>query len=135
MPVLRLFALALALAAFAALYVILHHTRIGKAMRGLSQNRAAALMVGIDLGAVARLAVAIGVGFPALAEANRRRSMRSRRSPMGFGFVFKAFAMIIIGGLGNISGAAISAVVFGHARKRRRRLPARPPSTRSPSSP
>ncbi len=27
--------------------------------------------------------------------------------------VFKAFAMIIIGGLGNVSGAAIAAVVLG----------------------
>jgi branched-chain amino acid transport system permease protein len=32
---------------------------------------------------------------------------------MGFSFVFKAFAIIIIGGLGNIAGAAIAAVALG----------------------
>jgi branched-chain amino acid transport system permease protein len=32
---------------------------------------------------------------------------------MGAGFVFKAFAIIIIGGLGNVSGAAIAAVALG----------------------
>ena len=32
---------------------------------------------------------------------------------MGGAFVFKAFAIIIIGGLGNISGAAIAAVLLG----------------------
>jgi branched-chain amino acid transport system permease protein len=32
---------------------------------------------------------------------------------MGFSFVFKAFAIIIIGGLGHISGAAIAAVGLG----------------------
>jgi branched-chain amino acid transport system permease protein len=32
---------------------------------------------------------------------------------MGFSFVFKAFAIIIIGGLGNIAGAAVAAVALG----------------------
>jgi len=32
---------------------------------------------------------------------------------MGFAFVFKAFAIIIIGGLGNVSGAAITAIGLG----------------------
>jgi branched-chain amino acid transport system permease protein len=111
-PVLRLFALGLALAAFAALYLVLHHTKIGRAMRGLAQNRAAALMVGIDAGAVARLAVAIGIGLSGLAGA-ALAPVYSIHPAMGFGFVFKAFAVIIIGGLGNISGAAIAAVALG----------------------
>src|SRR5713101_4041441 len=57
LPVARLFALGLGLAAFGALYLILYRTRIGKAMRGVAQNRDAALMVGIDPRAVSRLAV------------------------------------------------------------------------------
>jgi branched-chain amino acid transport system permease protein len=111
-PVLRLFALAIALVAFAALYLILHHTRIGKAMRGVAQNRAAALMVGIDPRAAARLAVAIGVGLSGLAGA-ALAPVYSIHPTMGFAFVFKAFAIIIIGGLGNILGAAVSAVALG----------------------
>jgi branched-chain amino acid transport system permease protein len=111
-PVLRLFALLLALAAFAALYLILHHTRTGKAMRGVAQNRAAALMVGIDPRAAARLAVAIGVGLSGLAGA-ALAPVYSVHPTMGFAFVFKAFAIIIIGGLGNILGAAVSAVALG----------------------
>jgi branched-chain amino acid transport system permease protein len=111
-PVLRLFALAIALVAFAALYLVLHHTRIGKAMRGVAQNRAAALMVGIDPRAAARLAVAIGVGLSGLAGA-ALAPVYSIHPTMGFAFVFKAFAIIIIGGLGNILGAAVSAVALG----------------------
>ncbi|HEX3538182.1 MAG TPA: branched-chain amino acid ABC transporter permease, partial [Stellaceae bacterium] len=111
-PVLRLFALGLALAAFTALYLVLHHTRIGTAMRGVAQNRAAALMVGIDPRAAARLAVAIGVGLSGLAGA-ALAPVYSVYPAMGFAFVFKAFAIIIIGGLGNISGAAIAAVALG----------------------
>ncbi|MEO6270847.1 MAG: branched-chain amino acid ABC transporter permease [Lautropia sp.] len=110
----RLYALALGLAAFAALYFILHRTRIGKAMRGVSQNREAALMVGIDPRAVARLAVAIGIGLSGLAGA-ALAPVYAVHPVMGFAFVFKAFAIIIIGGLGNVSGAAIAAIVLGIA--------------------
>lgn len=112
MPVARLYALGLGFAAFATLYLILHRTRIGKAMRGVAQNRAAADMVGIDARAVSRLAVAIGIGLTSLAGA-ALAPVYAVHPLMGFNFVFKAFAIIIIGGLGNISGAAIAAVMLG----------------------
>jgi branched-chain amino acid transport system permease protein len=112
LPVARLFALGLGLAAFAALYLILHRTRIGKAMRGVAQNREAALMVGIDPRAVSRLAVAIGIGLSGLAGA-ALAPVYAVHPLMGFSFVFKAFAIIIIGGLGNVSGAAFAALMLG----------------------
>jgi len=112
MPVARLYALGLGFAAFAVLYLILHHTRIGKAMRGVAQNRAAADMVGIDARKVSRLAVALGIGLTGLAGA-ALAPVYAVHPLMGFNFVFKAFAIIIIGGLGNISGAAIAAVMLG----------------------
>ena len=112
MPVARLYALGLGFAAFAVLYLILHHTRIGKAMRGVAQNRAAADMVGIDARAVSRLAAAIGIGLTGLAGA-ALAPVYAVHPLMGFNFVFKAFAIVIIGGLGNISGAAIAAVMLG----------------------
>ncbi|MFO1197603.1 MAG: branched-chain amino acid ABC transporter permease [Burkholderiaceae bacterium] len=112
LPLLRLYALGLGLAAFAALYLILHRTRVGKAMRGVAQSRDAAFMVGIDPGAVSRLAVAIGVGLSGLAGAVLA-PVYAVEPQMGAAFVFKAFAIIIIGGLGNVSGAAIAAIVLG----------------------
>ena len=111
-PLLRLYALGLGLAAFTALYLILYRTRLGKAMRGVAQNRDAALMVGIDPRAVSRLAVAIGIGLSGLAGA-ALAPVYAVEPTMGGAFVFKAFAIIIIGGLGNISGAALAAVMLG----------------------
>lgn len=108
----RLYALALGLVAFAGLFYVLHRTRIGKAMRGVSQNREAALMVGIDPRAIARLAVVIGIGLSGMAGA-ALAPVYAVHPVMGFAFVFKAFAIIIIGGLGNVSGAAIVAVALG----------------------
>ena len=110
--VMRLFALGLGLLAFGALYLILYRTRVGRAMRGAAQNREAALMVGIDPRAVSRLAVAIGIGLSGLAGA-ALAPVYAVHPLMGFSFVFKAFAIIIIGGLGNIAGAAIAAVALG----------------------
>jgi branched-chain amino acid transport system permease protein len=69
-------------------------------------------MVGIDTRVVARLAVAIGIGLSGLAGA-ALAPVYAVHPLMGFSFVFKAFAIIIIGGMGNISGAAISAVMLG----------------------
>ena len=111
-PVLRVYALGLGLTAFALLYTILYRTQAGKAMRGVAQNREAALMVGIDPRAISRLAVAIGIGLSGLAGA-ALAPIYAVHPLMGFSFVFKAFAIIIIGGLGNISGAAITAVALG----------------------
>ena len=110
--VLRLFALGLGLVAFAALYLVLYRTQTGRAMRGVAQSREAALMVGIDARAVSRLAVAIGIGLSGLAGA-ALAPVYAVHPLMGFSFVFKAFAIIIIGGLGNVSGAAIAAVLLG----------------------
>jgi branched-chain amino acid transport system permease protein len=112
LALLRLFALGLAVAAFGALFAVLHGTRIGKAMRGVAQNRDAALMVGIDPRSVSRLATALGIGLAGLAGA-ALAPVYSAHPTMGFAFVFKAFAVIIIGGLGDVRGAAIAAVALG----------------------
>jgi branched-chain amino acid transport system permease protein len=111
-PVLRIFALALALSAFLALYAVLQYTRLGKAMRGVAQNRAAAVMVGIDTHAVSRLAVAIGIGLSGLAGAVLA-PVYSVHPTMGVAFVFKAFAIVIIGGLGNVPGSLTAAILLG----------------------
>ena len=111
-PILRLFALGLGVTAFVLLYLILHRTQIGKAMRGVAQNREAAIMVGIDPRTVSRLAVVIGIGLSGLAGA-ALAPIYAVHPLMGFAFVFKAFAIIIIGGLGNVSGAAVTAIALG----------------------
>ncbi len=111
-PVVRVFALAIGIAAFVFLYWMLYRTQTGRAMRGVSQSRVAAQMVGIDARGVSRLAVAIGIGLAGLAGA-ALAPVYAVHPLMGFGFIFKAFAIIIIGGMGNITGAAIVAVSLG----------------------
>jgi branched-chain amino acid transport system permease protein len=111
-PAARALAAALAFAAFAIVWWVLHHTQTGRAIRGVSQNREAAFMVGIDPRRVSRLAVAIGIALAGLAGA-ALAPVYAVHPTMGFSFIFKAFAIVIIGGLGNFQGSVMAAMIIG----------------------
>jgi branched-chain amino acid transport system permease protein len=101
-----------ALVAFAGLYAVLRFTQFGRAMRAIAQNRDAALMVGIRPRVVARNAVVLAAGLCGLAGA-AIAPIQLVTPYMGQFVIFKAFALVIIGGLGNIPGAVIAAIGLG----------------------
>ena len=101
-----------ALVAFAGLYLVLRFTQFGRAMRAIAQNREAALMVGIRPRTVARNAVVLATGLCGLAGA-AVAPIQLVTPYMGQFLIFKAFALVIIGGLGNIPGAIAAAVGLG----------------------
>jgi branched-chain amino acid transport system permease protein len=108
----RIIGAAAALAAFGALFVILNYTQFGRAMRAIAQNRDAALMVGIQPKSVARNAVVLATALCGLAGA-ALAPLELVTPIMGQFLIFKAFALVIIGGLGNIPGAIAAAVGLG----------------------
>jgi branched-chain amino acid transport system permease protein len=108
----RVIAAGVALAAFAGLYLVLRHTQFGRAMRAIAQNREAALMVGIRPRTVARNAVVLAAGLCGLAGA-AIAPIQLVTPYMGQFLIFKAFALVIIGGLGDIAGAIAAAVGLG----------------------
>jgi branched-chain amino acid transport system permease protein len=108
----RVIAAGVAAAAFAGLYLVLRHTQFGRAMRAIAQNREAALMIGIRPRTVARNAVVLAAGLCGLAGA-AIAPIQLVTPYMGQFLIFKAFALVIIGGLGNIPGAVAAAVGLG----------------------
>ncbi len=108
----RIIGAASALAAFAGLYGVLRYTQFGRAMRAIAQNREAALMVGIRPRVVARNAVVLAAGLCGLAGA-AIAPIQLVTPYMGQFLIFKAFALVIIGGLGNIPGAIVAALGLG----------------------
>ncbi len=112
LPGVRLLPVAVAVVAFTLLYWYLKHTRQGKAMRAISQNREAAAVVGIRAMKTGRLALFVGAGLCGLAGA-ALAPLYAIDPLMGLPMLFKAFAIIIIGGLGSIPGAAIAALLIG----------------------
>ena len=101
-----------ALAAFGFLFVILKHTQFGRAMRAVAQNREAALMVGVQPKAVARNAVILATALCGLAGA-ALAPIQLVTPMMGQPLIFKAFALIIIGGLGNVPGVVAASIGLG----------------------
>lgn len=102
----------LSVVALLGLYLLLEHSRIGKAMRAFAQNRDAAFMVGIRPTVVAGTAVALGIGLAGLAGASLA-PVFTVHPAMGIPVLFKAFAIVIIGGLGHIPGAVLAGLVIG----------------------
>jgi branched-chain amino acid transport system permease protein len=108
----RVIGAAAALAAFGMLYVLLKHTQFGRAMRAIAQSRDAALMVGIRPKRVARNAVVLATALCGLAGA-ALAPIQLVTPGMGQYLIFKAFALVIIGGLGNVPGTIAAAIGLG----------------------
>ena len=113
-PVAKLIAFALAMVLSATLWVFLHTTDLGKAMRAAAQNREVAMLMGINPDRV--FAVAVGV---ALGLAGAAGSLLVPFYPVyplvGQVFVLMAFVAVVLGTLGNITGALIASLMMGVA--------------------
>jgi branched-chain amino acid transport system permease protein len=110
----RLLIAGLALLALAGLAIFLRASRMGRAMRAMAQNRDACLMIGIDPRRVVRITAAISsmlCGLAAVAIA----PMHDLYPAMGGDVVFKSFAVVIIGGMGNVAGAIVAGLLLGVA--------------------
>jgi branched-chain amino acid transport system permease protein len=113
-PLLRLFAIAITLVVVGGLLASMRWTATGKAVRAVSQNREAALMVGFIPHRFSRLAAIIGIGLGGLAGAVLA-PIYTVSPAGGFTVVFKAFAIVVIGGMGSVGGTAVVALLVGVA--------------------
>lgn len=96
----------------AGLHVFLTRTQLGRAIRATGQNRAAAQLMGINVSWVYMVTFGIGVSCVALAAA--LISPLYPTSPeVGQYFVLLAFVVVVMGGLGSISGALVAAMIIG----------------------
>ena len=114
LPTAKLIAFAVAMALSALLWVFLHATDLGKAMRAAAQNRDVAMLMGINPDRV--FSVAVGV---ALALAGAAGSLLMPFYPayplVGQVFVLMAFVAVVLGTLGNVAGALIASLMMGVA--------------------
>jgi branched-chain amino acid transport system permease protein len=113
-PVAKLIAFALAMVLSGALWVFLHTTDLGKAMRAAAQNSDVAMLMGINPNRV--FAVAVGVSLALAGAAGSLLMPFYPASPTaGQVFVLMAFVAVVLGTLGNIIGALIASLMMGVA--------------------
>lgn len=108
----RLIVIFVSIVSFLLLHVFLYKTKVGKAIRAASQNKDACYVVGIDLGKVYLLTFSISTMFCGLASAIAS-PIFSVNPTMGTVFLLKVFAIVIMGGFGNVKGAILSAYILG----------------------
>ncbi|MFM1654619.1 branched-chain amino acid ABC transporter permease [Brevibacillus sp. B_LB10_24] len=97
----------------ALLTLFIKKTKIGVAMRASSENIDAAVLMGININSVVRTAFIIGSALAAVAGI-MMASQYGRVEPfMGFVPGLKAFVAAVIGGIGNIPGAALGGLLLG----------------------
>lgn len=101
-----------AIAGMIAVYVILRHTSLGRAMRAVADNPALAAVRGIDRERVVRWMWVI-VGVLTAAAGVLAGLDRAIDPLLGWNYVVTVFAAAILGGLGNPFGAVLGALTLG----------------------
>ena len=97
------------------LFLFLNRTNLGMAIRATSQNRKGAMLVGIDVERMDMVSFGIGTALAAAGGTLWVVSGQVFNPYMGSIPAIKAFAIIIIGGLGSIPGAIIGGILYGLA--------------------
>ena len=110
----RVFVFGVALALIAGTYALINHTRLGKAMRATFQDRDTAALMGIQIGSIHTATFALGSGLAAAAGALLGPVFVAYPS-MGDLAAAKAFAIVILGGLGSIPGATAGGFILALA--------------------
>jgi len=103
---------AIGLSLAAALHAFSRHTRLGKALLAVVQNRDAASLMGINVAAAVVAAYAVSTVF-AGAAGILIAPLYNVHSDMGTLFGLKAFAVAILGGIGSAWGVMIAGLILG----------------------
>lgn len=97
-----------------AVWLVLNRTRLGLAIRAVSQNRDAALLMGISMTEVRLATFAMSAGMGAVAGALLGATFPIQPT-MGATPVLKAFVVLVLGGIGSLTGAVVGGIVLGLA--------------------
>jgi branched-chain amino acid transport system permease protein len=102
--------------AMIALTLFVRYTTLGKAMRATAQNPTAARLMGINVNRVIAATFAIGGALAGVASVVYGLYFNTVGYQMGFQNGLYAFTAAVLGGIGNIPGAVLGALVLGLVR-------------------
>jgi len=111
-PWYRLFASAACIVLAVGLYLVVNKTRLGMMVRAGASNRDMVRGLGIDVRRLYRIVFASGVALAALA-GMIAAPMTSVYPSMGASVLIICFVVVVIGGIGSITGALLASLLVG----------------------
>ncbi|MCF8161294.1 MAG: branched-chain amino acid ABC transporter permease [Polaromonas sp.] len=112
MPYDRILIGALALLIIVSFILLMQHTKTGRAMRALAQDKVAATLMGVDVKLYSMIGFALGAMLAGVV-GGLLVTITGVNLGMGGPTSIKAFMMIMIGGAGVISGAIAGGFILG----------------------
>ncbi len=110
----KLITLFVAAASVILLWVFIKKTKTGKSISAVAQNKDAAILVGIQYEKAYRMTMGISAALAAVAGVFISPILEAVPTMWAFP-LFKAFAIVIIGGLGSLEGAIIASLLLGYS--------------------
>lgn len=95
------------------MWFLVQKTRVGTALRAVSHNQQAALLMGVPVGRIITFTFALGSALAAVAGILYSLKFPSIEPLMGVQPGLRAFIAAVVGGIGNIPGAVIGGLLIG----------------------
>ncbi len=105
--------LAVTIVAMIGLLMLVHKTKMGKAMRAVSEDMGAAQLMGISVNATISFTFAIGSLLAGIGSVLYSNIYQMATPTMGSMLGLKAFVAAVLGGIGSIPGAMIGGFAVG----------------------
>ncbi len=96
-----------------ALMYLVNYTRLGRAMRATAENPRVAALMGVKPDTVISATFVIGATLAAIAGVMWAANYGTVQHSMGFLPGLKAFTAAVLGGIGNLAGAVVGALLLG----------------------
>ncbi len=92
--------------------LFIYRTKLGKAIQAISQDREAAITLGIDVGRIEKIGFGIGCGLAGIA-GGIMAPIFFIEPTMGTSVLIKSLSIIILGGVGSIPGVFLGGLILG----------------------
>jgi branched-chain amino acid transport system permease protein len=110
---LQIIIIVLAAVMMTGLLLLVHRTRLGRAMRATAEDPEVAGLMGININTIISITFAIGSALAAVAGVMVASYYGLAHYYMGFILGLKAFTAAVLGGIGNLGGAMLGGILLG----------------------
>jgi branched-chain amino acid transport system permease protein len=111
-PLNRLVSLAIVIVIGVIFYFFLARTRMGKAIRASAQDPTTAGLMGVNINHVLAICFGLGLGMAGVA-GSLLSTIYAINTSMGLQYTVIAMIVVVLGGLGSVTGAMIGGVILG----------------------